>query len=160
MTYRSSALPEPSARQHRHEISLRIVVADDNVDSATSLEKLLQLAGYDVVAVAYDGPSALEAILRRRATVALLDIALPGIDGYHIARLVRERLGASLRLVAVTGLSHASDRADAMAAGFNAHLPKPVDWQSLDAQLRSYEAELCRQQHSPQPGEPLPARPR
>ena len=160
MTTTFSPQLQPKADERESHVSLRIVVADDNIDAATSLAKLLQLAGYDVVGVAYDGPSALDAIFRRRASVGLLDIALPGMDGYTIARAVRERLGSSPRLVAVTGLSRSCDRTDAMEAGFNAHLTKPVSWHDLDTLLRSYEAELGGRQNSPTPSDSRPVRPR
>jgi two-component system CheB/CheR fusion protein len=121
---------------------LSVVVADDNVDAAVSLAKLLELSGFPVVAIAHNGPTALEAVLRHQPRVALLDIALPGMDGYEVARRIRERLGNATRLVAVTGLARVADRMDASEAGFNAHFVKPVEWVGLKDLLVAFQHEI------------------
>jgi len=118
--------------------SLCIVVADDNPDAAFALSMLLDRLGFQVVATAYDGATALECICNQRPDVAILDIALPDIDGYEIARLAREELSTPPRLVAITGLGSPSDRTDALQAGFDAHFVKPVDSRQLESLLLSF----------------------
>jgi len=106
--------------------SIRVLVVEDNVDSAESLRMLLELCGYEV-ALAQDGPHALELAQSLRPEVVLCDIGLPGMDGYQVAALLRERPElASLRLIAVTGYGLEDDRRRALACGFDAHLVKPV----------------------------------
>jgi signal transduction histidine kinase/FixJ family two-component response regulator len=108
---------------------LRILVVEDNDDSRDMLQMLLEGQGHSVD-VASDGLSGLERLLESSPDVALVDVGLPGIDGYDLARRVRERRattgGAALRLVALTGYGQAEDRARALAAGFDEHLVKPV----------------------------------
>jgi PAS domain S-box-containing protein len=105
---------------------LHILVVDDNEDAADLLAGLLQTWGHDVQ-VAYDGPSALKLLERFTPNIALLDIGLPAMDGYELARRLRaEPQLRALRLVAVTGYGQARDRAMAERAGFDAHLVKPV----------------------------------
>ena len=105
----------------------RILVVDDNRDSAESLCTLLRLRGHEVAA-AFDGLEAVEAACRFRAEVVLLDIGLPKLNGYQAARRIRERLGDRCPvLVALTGWGQESDRRASRAAGFDAHLVKPVD---------------------------------
>jgi CheY-like chemotaxis protein len=110
---------------------MRIMVVDDNRDSANSLATLLQLDGHEVEA-AYSGPTALERATTFRPAVMLLDIGLPGMDGYELARRLRatpELIG--LRLVALTGYGRAEDQQRTQAAGFDDHLVKPVDFPTL-----------------------------
>jgi CheY-like chemotaxis protein len=106
--------------------SCRIVVADDNRDVAESIALLLQMEGYQVIVVT-DGAAALDAIERFQPHVALLDIGLPELDGYEVAARVRQRGQTGIRLVAVTGWGQATDKARALAAGFDAHHTKPVE---------------------------------
>ncbi len=109
----------------------RVLVVDDNVDSAQGLERLLRLRGY-TVDVVHDGPSALEHALASCPAVVLLDIGLPGMDGYEVARLLREQAGCNdTFLVALTGYGQEEDRARARASGFNEHFVKPVDFNAL-----------------------------
>ncbi|HEX4884185.1 MAG TPA: PAS domain S-box protein [Casimicrobiaceae bacterium] len=105
----------------------RALVVDDNVDAAESIAMILRLSGCDVKTV-HDGRSALAAAGDWRPDVILLDIGLPGMDGYEVARHVREdpRFAAT-RLVAVTGYGQEDDRRRALDAGFDLHLVKPVD---------------------------------
>lgn len=120
--------------------SRRILVVDDNADAAESLAMLLELAGHDVQ-VAYDGPAALAALSDRRPDVILLDIGLPGMDGYAVAREVRARYGPrSPMLIAMTGYGQPEDRARAQEAGFDFHLVKPVAPDTLMALLASAQA--------------------
>jgi two-component system, chemotaxis family, CheB/CheR fusion protein len=119
----SQTRAEPSL----HKVPRRVLVVDDNVDSAVSLRMLLEMDGHQVD-VAHDGPTALQKIEQIRPQVALLDIGLPGMDGYQVARaLRRDPLGGSIWLVAVSGYSHAEHRRSAKEAGFDRYLVKPVD---------------------------------
>ena len=113
----------------------RIVVVDDNQDAANSLAIMLRLKGHDVQ-VAYDGRSALAAVETFRPELALLDIGLPDISGYDVARMIRERpCGAAIRLVALTGWGQPEDRIRALEAGFDRHLTKPAKLASIEALL-------------------------
>ena len=112
---------------------LRILIVDDNRDAATSLAMLLEISG-SKTETAHDGPAAIEAAARFQPEFILLDIGLPGLDGYQVAQRIRaEPWGKAVMLVAVTGWGQAEDRARSRAAGFDAHLVKPVD---LDALLK------------------------
>jgi CheY-like chemotaxis protein len=113
----------------------RILVVDDNRDAADSLRMLLQLDGHDVH-VAYDGASALDQAARRRPQVVLLDIGMPGIDGREVARRIRaQAVGEPATLIALTGWGKAQDRGLSEAAGFDHHLVKPVELDTLYALL-------------------------
>ena len=80
----------------------------------------------------HDGPSALEAARSFRPEVVLLDIGLPGMDGYHVARLLRaEDCGRDARIIAITGYGHEEDRRRSREAGFDHYLVKPIDYRSL-----------------------------
>ncbi|HEX3527523.1 MAG TPA: chemotaxis protein CheB [Thermoanaerobaculia bacterium] len=105
----------------------RILVVDDNVDTAQSMALLLRLKGHRVE-VAHDGPAALETARSFEPEVVLLDIGLPGLDGYEVAKRLREetRLSKAL-LVALTGYGQEEDRRRARHAGFDHHFTKPVD---------------------------------
>jgi len=105
----------------------RVLVVDDNRDSADSIAMLLKLLGAEVHVV-YDGPGALQAVDAFQPSVVLLDIGLPSMDGYEVARRIRERpeLNA-LTLIALTGWGQTEDRARSKAAGFQHHLVKPAD---------------------------------
>ncbi|MGV3662547.1 MAG: ATP-binding protein [Prosthecobacter sp.] len=111
--------------------NVRVLIVDDNMDSAHGLERLLRRRGY-VVEVAHDGPQALKRALASPPEVVLLDIGLPGMDGYEVARLLRTEAGC-LRtfLVALTGYGQEEDRARARASGFDDHFVKPVDFKAL-----------------------------
>ncbi len=109
----------------------RVLIVEDNHDSRVTLEKLLRLYGCEV-STASDGRAGFEAIERLKPDVALVDIGLPGMDGYEVARRVRSDLGGSpVRLVAVTGYGRAEDREAVFKAGFDAHLVKPIDPKEL-----------------------------
>ena len=114
---------------------LQILVVDDNADTAWGLSRLLQLHGHDVD-VAHDGPAAVDSARRIRPDVVLLDIGLPGMNGYEVARKLRDSsLGTRSRLIAVTGYGQEKDRDRAREAGFDDHLTKPVDLDRLLALL-------------------------
>jgi CheY-like chemotaxis protein len=109
----------------------RILVVDDNEDGARMLATLLELEGYDVL-TSLSGSEAVETVASKTLDVVLLDIGLPGMDGYEVARRIHTTLGdRAPRLVAITGYSREEDRERARSAGFAAHLVKPVDFQAL-----------------------------
>ena len=118
----------PSGIQAAGEVpGRRILVADDNRDSAESLGMLLELAGHRV-RLAYDGQEALDAAAEFLPEILLLDIGLPRMDGYEVAaRLRQDSRYDGMLLVAVTGYGTESDRHRGRAAGFDHHLVKPVD---------------------------------
>jgi len=119
----------------------RVLVVDDNVASAQSLATILKLEGHDV-RVAYDGRLALEAVVSFRPQVVLMDIGLPGMDGYEAARRLRgdPDLGAGIALlVAVTGYAEDEARRSSREAGFDHHLVKPVDPDIVLALISSLE---------------------
>ena len=105
----------------------RVLVVDDNRDAAESLGMLLELEDC-TVSVAYDGQQALEVLDAFKPDVALLDIGMPGMDGYELARRIRAtQRGRNLLLVALTGWGQAEDKKRAADAGFDEHLTKPID---------------------------------
>ena len=112
----------------------RILVVDDSVDSAETLGELLKIWGHDV-RMAHDGPGAVVAARDYRPEVILLDIGLPGMDGFAVAaELRKEGIGGRL-LVALTGYGEQKDRDRAAQAGFDHHLVKPIDPDSLQKLL-------------------------
>jgi signal transduction histidine kinase len=134
----AAAAPADDAAEGPHAVRpavRRILVADDNVDAADSLALLLELAGHQV-RVAHDGRAALSAAAEFRPDAVLLDIGMPEMDGYQVARAVRrESWGKSVQLIALTGWGHEDDRQRALDAGFDRHLTKPVDPADLAALL-------------------------
>jgi two-component system CheB/CheR fusion protein len=120
--------PAPAVRR-------RLLVVDDNKDSADTLAMLLRLLGNDVD-TAHDGVQALQAVADYRPDAVLLDIGLPGMSGYDVAREVRVRpeLGQPI-LIALTGFGSEEDRRQSRESGFNAHLVKPVELTTLQALL-------------------------
>ena len=119
-------------RKDRGEpVKRRILLADDNNDALESLATLLQLGGHDVV-TASNGALALECAERHRPEVMLLDIGMPIVDGYEVARRVRvQPWGRRITLVALTGWGQDSDRRRSREAGFDSHLVKPLDMDKL-----------------------------
>jgi len=113
---------------------LRVAVCDDAPDLRELVADLLRLRGHDVTVVE-DGPAAVELIIKQKPDVALIDIGLPDMDGYEVARRIRSELtDLRPRLIAMTGYGQASDRAAAFDAGFDAHIVKPA---SADTILRA-----------------------
>lgn len=130
------------ARVAAERCARRVLVVDDNVDAADTLRLVLELQGHETE-VAYDSASALTAVERFAPDCVLLDIGLPGIDGYETARRIRKLPGGRrLRLIAVTGWGQEEDKQRAFAAGFDAHLTKPVDSAAVSALLTN-EAETA-----------------
>ena len=123
----SEALPAEVVAAPPHRTGLRILIADDNRDAAASLAAMLNLLGHEALAV-YDGEEALEAADQWRPDAILLDIGMPGLNGYDAARAIRaEPWGAKTKLVAVTGWGQLEDRRRSQQAGFDYHLVKPVE---------------------------------
>src|SRR6185436_7418254 len=117
----------------------RILVVDDNHDSALSLAMMLSIMGHET-RTAHDGESAVETAESFLPEVVLLDIGLPKLNGYEVAQRIRERAwGASMFLIAVTGWGQEEDRQRSSEVGLNAHMVKPVEPAALErlfAELR------------------------
>ncbi len=123
--------PEPTVSAPTPTTARRILVVDDNRDSADSLAMLLKLTGNETH-TAYDGLEAVEAAATFQPDVVLLDIGLPKLNGYEAARKIREQpWGKNMVLVALTGWGQEEDRQKSKEAGFNAHMVKPVDLAAL-----------------------------
>jgi len=117
-----------------------ILIVDDNVDAAESLGEVLKACGYRTH-VAHDGPRALNEAARLRPEVVILDIGMPTMNGYQVARHLRTDVGLSKSvLVALTGYSEESDRASAEHAGFDYHFVKPLDISQLTQVLSNLYA--------------------
>jgi PAS domain S-box-containing protein len=131
--------PTEKARPTRP--SLRVLVVDDNVDTVTTLALLVQESGHDV-RTAYDGSAVLEAALDYRPNVVLLDIGLPGLNGFEVAKRLRQQPALqNAVLVAITGYGRESDRQRSQEAGFDHHLVKPGDFGKV-LQILATVAEL------------------
>jgi CheY-like chemotaxis protein len=125
----------PSSPEPTSAAAQRVLLVDDNVDAVESMEILLQAFGYEV-ATAIHPDLALAQLESFAPAAAVIDIGLPGMDGYQLAVEIRRRLdGRPMRLIAFTGYGGADDVARATVAGFDAHLVKPVDIDSLLAAL-------------------------
>ena len=124
--------------------AIRVLVADDNMDGADMVALLLRLKGY-TVDVSYEPQAALDLAAKTRPDVLLLDIGLPGMDGYEVARRLRARPEhAGLVIVAMTGYGSATHRARAFEAGCDHHLLKPVDPGAVEALLADVARALAR----------------
>lgn len=110
--------------------SRRVLVVDDNEDAADSLAMLLMVRG-DEVRIAYDGEQAVAAQLDFNPEVVLLDIGLPKLSGYDVARAIRSVRGRDVLIIAITGWGQEDDRQRARDAGFDHHFTKPVDFEVL-----------------------------
>jgi two-component system CheB/CheR fusion protein len=130
---------KPSSRGNgsNGEVARRVLVADDNRDGADSLQMLLKISGHEVY-VALDGTEALELVRQHRPDVGVIDLGMPGLSGYEVARRIRaEAWGSGIMLIALTGWGQEEDRRRALAAGFDHHLTKPVDPDQLQQMLVS-----------------------
>ncbi|HEX4072495.1 MAG TPA: response regulator, partial [Planctomycetaceae bacterium] len=126
---KGSALPR--GRGHR------ILVVDDNQDAANSLAMLLRMKGHDV-RTAYDGLEAIDAAVSHKPEIVLLDVGLPRLNGFDVARRLRESEDLrQVMLVALTGWGHEEDRRRSKEAGFDHHMVKPADPAALDRVLES-----------------------
>ena len=124
-------LPQPhssdGAETSRQNAGRRILVVDDNTDAAESLAILLRLKGHEV-RVAFEGASAIVTAREFHPQVVFLDIGMPAMDGYEVARrLRRENNVSAAMLIALTGYGQESDRQRSQEAGFDLHLVKPID---------------------------------
>ncbi len=108
----------------------RVVIVEDNDDARTLMMLLLSHRGFQVEA-AHDGIAGLALLLSRQPEIALVDIGLPGLNGYEVARQVRETVGTGIFLIALTGYGQVEDQTRALDAGFDMHLTKPIDIPAL-----------------------------
>jgi CheY-like chemotaxis protein len=126
---------EGEGETRRREAGQRILVVDDNRDAADSLRLWLEFSGHEV-AVAYSGHDGVQAAEQYQPDVVLCDIGLPGLDGYGVARQLRDNPAtAKARLIAVTAYGRDEDRRRSHEAGFEQHLVKPVDPDALQRVL-------------------------
>jgi CheY-like chemotaxis protein len=122
----------------------RVLIADDNADSAESLAMVMRMWGHEVL-LAHDGTEALQLAERERPDALILDIGMPGLSGYEVARHIRsQQWGRELLLLAVTGWGQSEDVQRAREAGFDQHMTKPVDLARVDALLVQYCHTLSR----------------
>ena len=128
------AVEAPLSSTERIARSRRIVLVEDNDDIRMIFRAVLERVGH-VVTEAFDGASGIKRILADKPDVAIIDISLPGLDGYDVAQAVRAELGNTVFLVAMTAHSRDTDRAQSMAAGFDKHMTKPVDIELVKAML-------------------------
>ena len=137
----AAGAPQPTssaaAAGERNTRPLRVLVVDDNVDTVVSFSTLLKAAGHDV-RLAHDGPTAVQAALEYIPDVVLLDIGLPGLNGYEVAKRIHQSPALTkVVLVALTGYGQDSDRQTSLEAGFNYHLVKPAHSGQLQQILES-----------------------
>ena len=154
-TVTASPLALPADRQDSPAgtLDVRVLVVDDNVDAAESLAEILRLLGAGVT-VAHDGAQALGlAGAGSTPDVVLLDIGLPGMDGYEAAREWRRRFGDGARLIALTGYGTAEDKRRTAAAGFDGHLVKPVAADEIIEMLTQLQGSFQRAGGPKRPGE-------
>jgi PAS domain S-box-containing protein len=133
----SDVAAPPPAHTSTNRATYRILVVDDNQDSADSLAMLLELTGHTVL-TAHDGQAALDAAAQHRPDVVLLDIGLPTLNGHEVCRRIRQQpWGNDMVLIALTGWGQDEDRRRSQEAGFDGHLVKPVDHTRLVTLLAS-----------------------
>jgi CheY-like chemotaxis protein len=119
--------------------ALRVVVVDDNYDANAALSRLVQTSGFQLVGRAYDGLSGLRAVKDAAPDVAILDIAMPTLDGYELAKRIRAEMPKPPHLVALSGFGKESDgQAQSEKAGFEAYFRKPAHWPDIEAVLVGY----------------------
>ncbi len=132
-TKKNSVIPMPQgARLDQPESAekCRILIVDDNKDLADSLARLLGLLGHEVE-VAFDGRKGIEAARIYRPRVLLLDIGLPLMDGYQVARTLRQEGFHDILIIALSGYGQEEDRRRSREAGINHHVTKPVDVKTI-----------------------------
>jgi CheY-like chemotaxis protein len=134
---------------------LRVLVVDDNVDTAESLGMLLQLEGH-AVRTAHSGSGAVAAAGEYRPDVVLLDIGLPGLDGFEVAKRIRkDPVHQGVVLVALTGYGQEADRQRSHEAGFDHHLVKPVDFEAVQEIFATVKTGVARRTGDAVTVEPL-----
>jgi CheY-like chemotaxis protein len=131
LAHQTQQLPAHKPRSDAPKPAQHVLIVEDNADSRELLRMGLSRRGHRVSASA-DGIAGVEAALKERPQAMLVDIGLPGLDGYGVARRVRSALGRSIYLVALTGYGQPEDRVRALDAGFDVHLTKPVDVSELE----------------------------
>ena len=137
--------PLPVERTEPLGSALRVLVVDDNVDTATTLAMLVKESGHEV-RMAFDGTAVLELALDFQPNVVLLDIGLPGLNGFEVAKRLRQQPALkNAVLVAITGYGQASDRQHSLEAGFNHHLVKPGDFGKVLGILSIVAEELLKE---------------
>lgn len=133
----SSSSPPSSPARLPTRLSLRVLVVDDLVDAAESLAMVLRKLGYHV-RTAHDGFAALQVVAEFHPQAILLDLAMPKLNGFHVAKQLRERDDTQLAcLIAISGYGQAADVQSAKNAGFDHHLIKPVSVQVVDSILQA-----------------------
>jgi CheY-like chemotaxis protein len=130
--------PAKAPKQRGDHRKLRILVVDDNRDTARSCALLLKAFGHDVES-AFDGVNALELAREFKPQVLFLDIGLPGMNGYDVARTLRQEGFEQMMMVAISGYGQPEDRKRSLAAGFDHHLVKPVDQAALTSVLEDID---------------------
>jgi two-component system CheB/CheR fusion protein len=129
------SLAEPELARKTPEHHKQILIVDDNIDSGEMLAAVVEAWGHHPVHVAH-GPAALEAVAKRVPDIILLDIGLPGMDGYEVAARIRASFDQrQVRIIALSGYGQEEDRRKSRAAGFDDHLVKPVDIAKLESVL-------------------------
>jgi CheY-like chemotaxis protein/two-component sensor histidine kinase len=128
--------PVPERRQTPRSESRKVLIIEDNMDARETLRAALELQGHQVEAAA-DGPAGIERLNSFGPDAIVIDIGLPGMDGYAVARAIRAKTGTAARLIALTGYGLPEDEIKAAEAGFDAHLVKPADLARLSALLES-----------------------
>ena len=145
LAHRASSAPAPDSPEaaaagpavpgNGNGAASRVLVVEDDGDSREGLRNLLEVWGHDVI-VAENGISGIEKAIEGRPHIALIDVGLPGMDGYAVALRLRELLGNDeIFLIALTGYAEPEDRLRALESGFHAHLPKPINYSRLSSLL-------------------------
>jgi signal transduction histidine kinase len=153
-----TAVVAPLVAAGAERMARRILIADDNNDALESLATLLQLNGHEVF-TATNGGTALQCAERQRPEVALLDIGMPILDGYEVAKRIRQQpWGQRITLVALTGWGQDSDRRRSREAGFDSHLVKPLDLETLTDLLARLPSSPATGRSAANGGSPLGAK--
>ena len=123
-----------SASVSPHFRCRQVLIVEDNVDQAQTLRVFLSMKGHQLE-IAATGPAALEVARRFRPDVVLLDLGLPGLDGFEVARQLRQEYGEAIRIIAVSAYASENDRRQSLEAGCELHLVKPADPRFIESLL-------------------------
>jgi CheY-like chemotaxis protein len=118
----------------QHERTRQVLIVEDNIDQAETLKMFLSMKGHQLQ-IAATGPAAIELARRQRPDVVLLDLGLPGFDGFEVARRLRQEHGQAMRIIAVSAYATESDRRESLEAGCELHLVKPADPRFIESLL-------------------------
>ncbi|HEX7832052.1 MAG TPA: hybrid sensor histidine kinase/response regulator [Thermoanaerobaculia bacterium] len=129
--------PAPIERSQAKVPSRKIAIVEDNNDVRDLLRLKLSRLGHEVV-IARDGIEGVQVVVAEKPDLALVDLGLPGIDGFQVAREVRDQLGSSVVLVAVSGFGQPEDKRRALESGFDEHITKPADVKDIESVLRRF----------------------